>query len=194
MFVAVPMMFGLQGCRDEQVALTAGLVGGAIIGASLSDGHHYRPRRCVGGYQRSCHTWYDHWGNPVRECRQIYNRCAYTTRALTAVEPVGTSSGEMVPGIVADFAGKYKIGFRAANEITAAFVRGSEGDLSGLAQVGLSEDDLRAVYNGSMPDAAAQSRIGKTLNMNMRDVRRLLQKGIQETQLKKTELGLPDRI
>lgn len=192
--LAVPFTLGLQGCRDEQVALTAGLVGGAIIGASVSDRDNYRPRRCVSGYQRSCHTWYNQWGRPMRECRRVYNRCAYTRYNVNAIEQANDKAADMVPGIVADFAGNYKIGFTAANEITHAFARGAEGDLSGLAQVGLGENDLRQVYNGRMPDDAAVSRVSQTLDMSLKDVRKLLNKGIKETQRKKIELGLPERI
>lgn len=194
--LAIPMTFALQGCRDEQVALGAGLVGGAIIGASLADRDHYRPRRCVGGYQRSCHTWYDRWGRPMRECRQVYNRCAHYNRSMNAIDVAADvkASGDAVPGIVADFAGNYKIGFGAANTITEAFVRGSEGDISGLAQVGLSENDLRTIYNGRMPSDASLSRVSGNLNMSLKDVRKLLNKGIKETQKKKTELGLPAQI
>lgn len=186
--VMLPMAIGLQGCRDSEVALGAGLVGGVVIGSAISNNDN--GRYCHGGYGRRCSNYRDRWGRYSRSCYNTYDNCSRYYNSADQVELAGVKipqTANMVSTRAADFAEKYSIDMAGAEKIVVAFDSAAKGDLSKFSGIGLDKQELETIYNGQLPSINASVKMSEALNIDNGQMQFILQDIVTKIQAKKAE-------
>lgn len=142
----IATMFFNAGCDADEIA--AGAIGVAIgIGiGSHSSGHNHHHHR------------------PPR-----YNRCGrhYCYNANMELNLGGNKK-------LADFAEKHQISVWAAGEINESFKNVSKYGLNSFARIGLSENDVKVIAKGDMPDSDSIKRMSEKLDLSQAQARDLL--------------------
>lgn len=144
---------GLQGCNEYQVGASVGAVIGAVIGAELADGHHHHRRRHRPPRYRDCYRYY----------------CGYSA-------VLDLTQDDSVSPAVVKVAEKYEISLYAADTLVEALFEAQEGDLSSLQEVGLSSEDVVAIYRGQDPSVEGIEKLSLALRMEVKETQELLEK------------------
>lgn len=149
----ITTLFCNTGCDSSDIA--AGAIGVAIgIGiGSNGDGHHH-------GHDRRPPRY--------RECGR-YRCYEGTTQVNMETDPA-----------VVEFAQRHQISLSAAEQIQTAFAKVSSEGLNSFQSVGLSEKDIRAISNRSLPKSESIAAMATKLDMSEAQARDLLKAMISD--------------
>lgn len=180
--MVIPAALVLQGCTDEQVAASAGFVGGVIVGSALDDHHDHSYRRCT--------TYRNYRGNWVRQCRGVggwgygYDHGYFDGFGGYSINSVNARAATVSPR--ADkFAKRYQTSLDAAQKVVSAFDRSSNGDLSGFKRIGLDKTELTAIYEGRLPSHGAMDKLSSTLDLDPRQAEKVMKSIVATVQHQK---------
>lgn len=143
---------GLTGCSDEQIALGAGVIIGAVI-ADDSSHHHYPPPR-------------PH--RPYRPRRHGHRWAGELQLAVPVLTAEATSDVEKA-------AAHFAIPEAAAEKVMAALRSAKDQDFTELNKLGFSRDDLMAMAKGENPRASALRVSAEQLGIELEEAHVVIQ-------------------
>jgi hypothetical protein len=177
MSLALPMMLGLQGCDDRDLAIGLGAVaigvGAIAIGSSV---HHHS---C--GVSQRCTSWYDRRGYQHTQCRDYYDRCyQYDNMAYRPEENfdvmtlLASAPQESQNELTTNFASELNISFESADTLLQAFEQAKVGNTEGFVKLGLSTADMQAMAKFQLPTAKGLSALSANLDLSLDNTRQAL--------------------
>ena len=163
--LAATSLFAISGCNDSDVATGLGVAAIGAGAAAIIIGNNNRNDNDYGRNNRTvCSTYYDYYGNPYRDCRQVYS--PYNRE--NAVTEAGILDSDRTSALTPeDFAKEFHLSFESSARLVSAFRLAKTGSNAGLVAMGLTTDDLNEMAKFNLPSSAGIDRMSKNINTNV---------------------------
>jgi hypothetical protein len=177
----ISMASFMSACTGEEIAQTIG--GIAIIGGAVAIG---ATTHCEPGEHNVCNTYPDYFGNPVTQCRDVYDDCAYlapnqtmelssipSAKPQVAAVPTSAQADKIVTDV--RWAQAFGMSYDASAQLIAASKAArDQKDPSAYYALGLNAADLQSLAQRKSPSAASVDAVARKLDQSPQAVQGML--------------------
>ena len=145
------MSFGAASCSNTEVGIGVGAAVGGIIGSNVGRSNYYRP----GYYRPGCYRCYNY----------SYQLNSSPDNSLSSSNDNQSNQDRQMSDITS-VAEKYHISYQASDLIVSSLRKAEKQDYSGLKDLGLTSDDVMAIYQNQSLKPESIQALGQNLNMD----------------------------
>lgn len=163
--VALASVSLFTGCDDRDVAIGLGSAAIGAGAAAIIIGNNNNGGYNNGGYRNVCSTYYDYYGRPYQDCRQVYGR--YYRENANGREAGVIDSANAAALTPEDFAAEFHLSFESSTRLVSAFKTARAGSNAELLGMGLKTEDLNQMAQFNLPQSSSIDALAKNLNVDV---------------------------